>query len=348
MGVAATTRAPARSKAPPPKRPATTRAKPKPTTRATPTGGNKKPTESRAARITRLAEKQKARAPRDLKDPKPLKNHDDTKTRAGGQVCVGGVCANDVKQGAIADCYFVSSLAAVAHTRPNVIRDAVRDNGDGTYRVRLHDENGKPRNITVDGQLYEGGGGNPRYAKGTDSKELWVPLMEKAYAQMKGGYEAIGNGGSGGAAMQAITGKPSEYTKNAGTNADTLFAQLREATQHNRPIAANTFSEGQAKKDKAYQANGLSNWHVYTVLGAEEVGGERWVNLRNPWGSTEYQNPGYETDVDADRDGKLDGDDGVFRMRLADYQRQFKGTWINDPPPKPSFLDRVGSSLGLW
>lgn len=300
-----------------------------------------------AARLAKVAAQRRA-TPKDLKDPVTrAQDKDLIKTRQPGQICVNGVCAADVEQGAIADCYLVSGLASVADAKPQVLRDAIKDNGDGSYRVRLYDKSGAPKHVTIDGQLYSKNGGL-HYGKGTDRKELWVPLMEKAYAKMNGGYEAIGNGGNGGTALTAITGKPSEYVTNRSLGSDALYARLREATEHRRPMTANTFSKGDTKKDKAYGANGLSSWHVYSVLGAGEQGGDRYVTLRNPWASNEYSNPGYVTDVDRDGDGALDGDDGVFRMKLSDFRQQFRGAWVNDPPPKPSWMDRVGATLGLW
>ncbi|MBL9039566.1 MAG: hypothetical protein JNG84_13690, partial [Archangium sp.] len=46
-----------------------------------------------------------------------------------------GVSPGDVRQGALANCYFPGAIAAVAATNPEVIRDMVKDNGNGTYTV---------------------------------------------------------------------------------------------------------------------------------------------------------------------------------------------------------------------
>lgn len=44
---------------------------------------------------------------------------------------------SDIKQGYLGDCYMVSVLANIAKTDPDKIKEAVRDNGDGTVTVRL-------------------------------------------------------------------------------------------------------------------------------------------------------------------------------------------------------------------
>lgn len=263
-----------------------------------------------------------------------------TAKRQPGQVQRAGVDPRDVQQGAIGDCYFCAGLSSVAKARPEVLKDGITDNGDGTYDVRLYDARGRARTVTVDDELYRKKNAGPRYARGTDQKELWPALYEKAYAQMKGSYEAIGNGGQARSAMQTITGKPSDRVHNQSLSADALWGRVKGAVDGQRPIAADTY--GSAKK---YTKSGLVDGHAYSVLGTQTDGGDRYVVLRNPWASTEYANGAYGTDVDVDGDGKMDGNDGVFRMKLEDFQRLFEHTDVNDPAPKPSLMSRV---LGLF
>src|SRR5256885_11730411 len=56
---------------------------------------------------------------------------------APGDVFVRGVSASDVGQGNLGDCFFLSSLAAVAGTRPELLKRAIRENRDGTFTVTL-------------------------------------------------------------------------------------------------------------------------------------------------------------------------------------------------------------------
>ena len=286
-----------------------------------------------------------APAKRDLPDPAPAR--DDAgkvgKHRPAGALFAGGVHPKDVGQGALGDCYLCAGLSSVAHARPEAIRDAITAKPDGTYDVRLFDRSGKPQTVSVDGELYRKGEAGPRYARGTDAKELWPAIYEKAYAQYKGSYEAIGKGGQAGRAMQTITGKPSDRVANASLTADQLWDRVHGAVEAGRPIAADTHG-----REKKYEASGLVSNHAYSVLGTQTEGADRFVTLRNPWASTEYTGgaEGYGTDVDLDGDGKLDGDDGVFRMKLGDFQRLFEHTDVNDPPPAPGIMDRVRGRFG--
>ncbi len=88
---------------------------------------------------------------------------------------------NDVKQGAINDCYVMSSLIGLANTDPKKIRDAIRDNNDGTVTVRFFDidaaTNKKtPVYINVEKSVNKVGGANVY-----SSSSTWVQLVEKAY-----------------------------------------------------------------------------------------------------------------------------------------------------------------------
>ncbi len=315
------------------------RSKPKPKTReaAARRAGGPPKTKSKPRSSGPVPGKAKETGFRNLPDPRPT--NDDrgklNKSRQPGRVIRGDISPLDVGQGAIGDCYFCAGLSAIAQARPEVLKNGIKDRGDGTYDVRLYDHRGRERTVTVDDELYRKGHAGPRYGRGTDHRELWPPLYEKAYAEFRGGYDRLDTGGQAGKAMQTLTGEPSDRVANKSVTADELWNRVTDAVTNRRPIAADTY--GRAKK---YQTNGLVHGHVYSILGTQKDGDDRFVTLRNPWGASEYR-ADYRTDVDRDSDGRLDGNDGVFRMRLEDFHRLFEHTDVNDPPPKPGLLDRV-------
>lgn len=248
-------------------------------------------------------------------DPAVLAKHAGTTFSRvdGGQLFVGGISYDDVLQGSMGNCYFVGSLSAVAHASPRTIEDAIRSNGDGTYTVRLYKEGSdgrfKAEYVRVDDDLP---GGGTRYGKSRDGKELWVGLVEKAYASWKGGYEAIGNGGYSTEVMSALTGRRSVYYSTKNNAAEVMFNTIRRATTHNVAITAGTFGKDSGVD---YAGTGVYANHNYTILSASEENGVKYVQLRNPWGQSEPGN-----------DGK---NDGIFKMKLDDFARLYQGVNVN-------------------
>lgn len=260
----------------------------------------------------------------DVADPDPLKS--DLKTdgtskyplaRYTGPVFVDEPSPTDVKQGAIGDCYFPAALAAIAHSKPDAIKDMIKDNGDGTYTVRFFERSygsraPRPVEIEVDGDLYSRSWGGPVYGTSLggstdkDKMELWFPLVEKAYAQWKGSYERIGNGGVSGQVMQEVIGARYNYRSLSSGNADQVYKELADAAQKGRPATAGT--HGKDRSD-LYTNTGVYANHAYSVYGVLEEGGTRYVQLRNPWGQSE---PGY--------DGK---NDGIFKLELEKFMKLY-------------------------
>jgi hypothetical protein len=94
----------------------------------------------------------------------------------------------DVRQGKIADCYLLAALAEIALRNRAAIQSMFIVNGDGTYTVRFF--NGRQADyVTVDSYLPADDDGNYVFANSRQSLSdttiaLWVPLAEKAYAQI--------------------------------------------------------------------------------------------------------------------------------------------------------------------
>jgi hypothetical protein len=258
-------------------------------------------------------------APRRVDDPALLTKHatDTTwKPVEGGKLFVDGVSFDDVVQGSIANCYMVGAFSAVALANPDAIRNAITENPDGTFTVRFFERssfNGPMREvkITVDDDLPQSATSSLRYGRSRDAKELWVGVLEKAYAQWKGGYEAIGNGGYPGDVITALTGRATSYSSSQYTDANVIFENIKRGAAGNKPMTAPTHGKDSGVD---YSGTGVYAWHVYTVMGASEENGEKLVQLRNPWGSHEPGN-----------DGK---NDGIFKMKLEDFTRLYQGVEI--------------------
>ncbi|MBS1152513.1 MAG: peptidase calpain [Myxococcaceae bacterium] len=257
---------------------------------------------------------------KDLADPTILTKHAGTlewNPVASGKLFVDGVSNDDVIQGSIANCYMVAAFSSIAQADPKAIENAIKDNGDGTYDVRFFESNGYGRpmkevKVTVDGDMpMLAGASVGKYAKGRDKSELWVGVLEKAYAQWKGGYEAVGNGGRSTEVFTAITGKSTSQSMTSYTPADQLFTSIQTATAAHKPVTAGTHGKDSGVD---YNGTGVYAWHAYSVMGAVEEGGQKYVQLRNPWGSSEHGS-----------DGK---DDGMFKMKLEDFTKLYSNVSI--------------------
>ena len=105
---------------------------------------------------------------------------------------------NDINQGYLGDCYFLSSCAEVADQNASDISSMFTNNGNGTYGVRFY-VNGVAEYVTVNTALADGG---TEFNYGTD---IWASLAEKAWAQ----FQAVGLDTGNPQQMTAIPTVPS-------------------------------------------------------------------------------------------------------------------------------------------
>lgn len=232
-----------------------------------------------------------------------------------GPLFVGGVEAGDVQQGQLGNCYFPAAVAAMAKANPDTINNMIKANGDGTYTVTFKERDwatGRTKDVPVkvDGDLYARSWGGPLYGHSSNSPdttkmEMWFPLIEKAYAQWKGSYNAIGNGGSSADVFEDFTGAQGKSINAAG-NADTVWKTITTAIDAKKPVAAGTHDDGGPVN---YTNTGVYGDHAYSILGYEKVGNDRMVVLRNPWGESEPAGNG--------------ANDGIFKLKLEDFQKLY-------------------------
>jgi hypothetical protein len=214
----------------------------------------------------------------------------------------------DVQQGQLGDCYFAAALAGIAATHPEAIKQLIQPAADGSADVTFHQKDPltgtfQPVVIHVDAELYESSPGAPLYGHSPGdraSMELWFPLVEKAWATLKGGYDGV-TAGVQNQVFEAVLGRPAGWLAVSSANADAAWDTLSATVKAGLPIGAAT----RGVDDGRYARSGVYADHGYTVLGADEENGQRFVTLRNPWGSGEPRG-----------DGK---DDGVFRLPLARF-----------------------------
>ncbi|HLL88154.1 MAG TPA: C2 family cysteine protease [Tepidisphaeraceae bacterium] len=210
----------------------------------------------------------------------------------------GGPSMDDVEQGQVGDCYFLSVLGAVAETNATRIRESVVELGDGTYAVQFF-RDGVAQYVRVDADLPTFDGRTPAYAGLGADDSLWVAVMEKAWAFFRSpaqaGYAAI-NGGWMDESFRALNATP---VTTAATAA--LATQLQSALKAGQAVTyATTNNPG----------NALIASHAYTVdsVVVDAAGRVTAIVLRNPWA------------VDGDASTRVTGgsNDGVVVLPVAE------------------------------
>ena len=117
------------------------------------------------------------------------------------------VTPSDIKQGLLGDCYFLSILSVLAEV-PNRIKKLFvtsKINEFGVYAVTLK-KNGESREVVLD-DYFPCQFGEPCFSK-ANGNELWVLILEKAWAKLHGSYERI-EAGFAHNVMNDLTGAPS-------------------------------------------------------------------------------------------------------------------------------------------
>ena len=208
---------------------------------------------------------------------------------------------DDVAQGAVGDCYLLVSLAGLADTDPEIITQMITSLGDGTYAVRFF-RDGKEVYVRLDADLPVNSYGSLAYADQSSDGEIWVPLVEKAYAYFRRGQNSYAslNGGWMGDVYREITGQ-STAARWTGGDAGNLFTFME-----NSLLAGHTLSVGSYR-----DSNGpIVGSHAYVVKSVESTEAGDFVTLYNPWG------------VDG-RAWDNNYQDGLLVLSITDVQEHF-------------------------
>ncbi len=194
---------------------------------------------------------------------------------------------DDITQGAIGDCYFLASLAAIARSNPDALRNRISQQSDGSYNVILYVRNGdnfrqQVVNVTATFPQRDNGRGDLTYANAGDTNaqgtELWVRLFEKAYAKLKGSYDEI-EGGFEENALETLLGQEAEELNLSSLTNEQLITRVRAAFRSNQPVTAGT---GRFEPNQFTRLNEIVPLHAYTVMDINDD----TITLRNPHGES--------------------------------------------------------------
>lgn len=175
-------------------------------------------------------------------------------------------------QGNLGNCYFLSALSAVAEF-PQRIRDIFETediNTAGCYAVKFC-LNGEYQIITVD-ELFPCMEGDqygselvPAFSKSV-GKELWVLILEKAWAKVNKSYENTITGFAS-EAFRCLTGAPVEFHNH--DYVEDIWDLIVEADKRNYIICASAGKSNLTSEE--YVKMGLVSDHAYAVIAAHDL-----------------------------------------------------------------------------
>eukprot|EP01047_Picozoa_sp_COSAG01_P070798 COSAG01_NODE_10824_length_2073_cov_2.612969_1_plen_361_part_00 len=240
------------------------------------------------------------------------------------------ISPDDIAQGQLGNCYFLAALAACASAKDDrLLNDLIVEDGHdvGLYGVKFW-VNGRWVTVVVDDRFpctRDGRTGcwEPIFARskahdGSDAlaeRELWVLIMEKAWAKLHGSYEATASGWTEDALNYLCGGSASALELGQDVDGwDALLALVRRGREggEERQAFLSCAVRPELGADPAQAARlqqlGLCTGHAYTVLDAVELplpeqteegrggggggaAGAKVVQLRNPWGTCVMTRP---------------------------------------------------------
>lgn len=250
----------------------------------------------------------------------------------------------DPKQGAVANCYLIAAMSAVAWAQPYRIRHLTRATGAGQQQfvnniTLYHVDSHAASEVEVSDAIpLRYSNDQPMYARSTEAGETWPAILEKAYAKWESG--ASGDTpdipstafGSPSRACAELTGLTRFSVATSGTSADDLWDLVRQNSLGRRtfnPMVASTYSSGASSPDKVIygDANLVAN-HAYTVLGWDYRNNKKYIILRNPWASTEATLGSLDAtvmmhDISWWRPIVLSNPDGTFALEIGVFKSYF-------------------------
>lgn len=193
-----------------------------------------------------------------------------------------GIEPNDIQQGLLGDCYFLAVLASAAEDPKDIkaLFYTKEINKAGIYMVYFF-INGIKRSVIVDDYL-PCKNGKAVFARSRDS-EVWVNLLEKAWAKLHGNYFRI-QGGIPCHAASAVAGVPGKSIRHRDIETINQFKQvISTCDQREYTMIAATYGHGEG-----VDSMGIVAGHAYSLISYHDVSlnGKpvSLVKLRNPWG----------------------------------------------------------------
>lgn len=278
-----------------------------------------------------------------------------------GKLFIDGSTSGDVVQGQLGDCWFLGALAVMATNDALLEKCFYRLDDFQEYGmfVCVFHKDCQLVFVIIDDRIPVVSRTNKVvFAHCKDPNELWVPLIEKAYAKLFGCYKAL-IGGYSHYALADMTGfcprlvglKPGYMGYSNDITDESLWFLLRKYKMWGSLMACSIQSNPKQKsKVEADAGGGLYMGHAYSLLDCGEVKIEskavRLLKLRNPWGKGEWTgawsdtseevvryakeiNAVFNVGIEAGEELELENaSDGTFLISFADWRARYTSLFV--------------------
>ena len=267
--------------------------------------------------------------------------------REESQLFVDGTSNTDIMQGGIGDCWLLSAFSIVADypdIMSKIILESKSDPDNGKYVFSIFGKEG-PTEVVIDNRLpCFSDSGSLAFSRSGTSNEMWISLLEKAYAAYYGSYQALQSGYMRDALVSLTGGVP--FTLDISVeNKEEVWEILK--TIKKKSTDPSSYCLMGCRTDKAPARTGIQTHHAYAILDCfdcplEMTNGKRTrlVKLKNPWGyGGELESGDYSDDSKwwtkelrkyVGHESKIDGIFFLTLGALVKYYTQIQGVRIFD------------------
>ena len=231
-----------------------------------------------------------------------------------------GIESGDVIQGALGDCWFLGAMSSLS-TRPELL-ESIFVTGHRTPEEQAHcakygvyvlkfykwveEDERSDIFVVIDDRIPCNQLGKPLYARSASEDEMWVMLLEKAYAKLHRNYENLKTGFvdyalrdlTGGNTQQHKWVRP-ETAPELQKEADELWSRLTVLMAEGCLIGCSSSTKKGERREVDSEGYGILKGHAYSLIDVQclttgATGGapgveHRLLRVRNPWGQREWE-----------------------------------------------------------
>lgn len=280
--------------------------------------------------------------------------------RGSPKFVAGTLTRSDLDQGMLGDCWFVAAASVLATGPRNLFERVVpldQSFDKNEYAGIFHFKfwwYGEWKEVIIDDFLPTDGRQLIYCSNWEEPEEFWGALLEKAYAKLRGNYEALG-GGKMMYALVDMTGGLGEQIRisNKADVPENLYEFLRRSFQMNSLLGASIHNpEGVIRPEEGRRRNGLYTGHAYAITRVNLIPFKgkdvQLLRMRNPHGRKEWLGPWSDNSPEMkelpqeikDRYKMESKDEGEFWISFDDFLYNFDEVQLSHLQP-----DVIGHDL---